>query len=382
MNASTIDAVTLEIRKRLTRRKKARFDSAQANKKSRKNLDSGRSSATIKLREECSPNKDGGPGSGNFGHAGRPGERGGSAAGNGPKTYVSKGDASTAKKVGGYARKNSFKNGYGVTKVDPRDRSSKSGYTMRQNTNGKGEWTVEREALHSKIIDDTFDKVEKASGKPVTTFMGGGPASGKSYVVKQEADNLNLPKDNERVLVDPDALKKPLPEYDPDNPGPVHEESSALAKRVTKIAQENGYNVLVDGTGDGSIEKMRGKIEQAKAAGHTVNGVYVFKPVEDALIANFSRERTVDPEEVVKTHKAISTILPAIAKDFDDVKLYANMKENEPPVLIATGGGGKDLSVIDQDLFGTFLKNGDYQYDEGRVRELSKLPEAQKKKKK
>lgn len=298
----------------------------------------------------------------------------------GSKTrHVSAAEASSSKKVGSYERKNSFKNGYRSTSVDPRDRDSASGVTMKENTNEAGEWTEAREALHSEIIDNVFDGVKPAEGKPVTTFMGGGPSSGKTYVVEKEADNLNLPKDDERVLVDPDGCKHYLPEYDPNNPGPVHEESSSLAKRITKVAQENGYNVLVDGTGDGSADKMRKKIEQAKAAGHEVNGVYVFKPVEDAIVGNFARERTVNTEMLVDTHKAISNILPEIAKDFDNVKLYANMKKGEPPVLIAEGGGGKDLQIINQDLYNKFLDNANYQYDQKRVDYLASLPEAQKK---
>ena len=304
--------------------------------------------------------------------------------GDGGKAFINGEKASHDHTIGGYKRKNikNFKNGYGTTGVDSRDRELKSGVTMRENTNENGEWTAEREALHSRIIDDTFEGVKKARGKPVTTFMGGGPSSGKTYVVEKEAENLKLPKDDERILVDPDRCKHPLPEYDPNNPGPVHEESSALAKRITKISQENGYNTLVDGTGDGSVEKMRKKIKQAKEAGNIVNGVYVFKPVEDAICSNFGRERTVDPEEVVKTHKAISGILPEIAADFDNVKLYANMKMGEPPVLIAEGGGGKGLKVLDEKLYKMFLDNGNYEYNPERIEYLKGLPESQKKKKK
>ena len=297
------------------------------------------------------------------------------------KAFINAAKASHDHKIGGYERKNikNFKNGYGETKVDAKDRECESGVTMKANTNEKGEWTAEREGLHSKIIDDTFAGVKKATGKPTTTFMGGGPSSGKTYVVNQEAENLNLPKDDERILVDPDKCKHPLPEYDPDNPGPVHEESSALAKRITKLAQENGYNTLVDGTGDGSVDKMRKKIQQAREAGNTVNGVYVFKPVEDAICSNFARERTVNPKEVVKTHKAISSILPEIAADFDNVKLYANLRKGEPPVLIAEGGGGKGLKILNEDIYKQFLANGSYEYNQERIDYLKGLPESQKK---
>ena len=309
-------------------------------------------------------------------------ESGPRGAGNGGKSFVSVENASHAPEIGGYKRKNikNFKNGYGETKVGAKEREDKAGVTMKANTNENGEWTAEREALHSKIIDDTFAGVKKATGKPTTTFMGGGPSSGKTYVVEKEAENLNLPKDDERILVDPDACKKTLPEYDPNDPGPVHEESSALAKRITKISQENGYNTLVDGTGDTSVESMRKKIQQAKDAGNTVNGVYVFKPVEDAICSNFARERTVSQEMLVSTHKKISKILPEIAPDFDNVKLYANLKKGEPPVLIAEGGGGKGLKILNEKLYKQFLANADYEYDQKRIDYLATLPESQKKK--
>lgn len=298
------------------------------------------------------------------------------------KAFINGAKASHDKSVGGYKRQNvkNFKNGYGTTSVDSRDKETRAGITMKANTNDKGEWTAEREAIHSKFIDDTFNGVKKAKGKPVTTFMGGGPSSGKSYVVEKESENLKLPAKDERILVDPDKCKKPLPEYNPDDPEPVHEESSSLAKRITKIAQENGYNTLVDGTGDGSVEKMRKKIQQAKDAGQTVNGVYVFKPVEDAIVSNFARERTVNPDMLIDTHRKISKMLPEIAADFDNVKLYANMKKGEPPVLIAEGGGGKGLKILDQGLYKQFLANADYQATPERIKYLQSLPEAQKKK--
>lgn len=292
---------------------------------------------------------------------------------------VSVEDTPTVKTVGGYTRKNNFKGGYGYTDVSVKDKGTRAGYSTRKHQNDKGEWTEEREAIHSKIVDDAFEGINKAKGKPVCVFMGGGPSSGKTYVVNKMGDELNLPKDNDRVLIDPDKFKKPFPEYDPNDPELVHEESSALAKRITSIAQQNGYNTTVDGTGDGSVEKMRKKIQQAKDAGQTVKGVYVFKPVEDAIVSNFARERTVNPKMLVDTHVAISKILPEIAADFDECKLYANIKKGEPPVLIAEGGGGKPLKVLDKNLYDGFLKNGNYKYSDKRMAELKAMPEAQKK---
>ena len=304
------------------------------------------------------------------------------------RRFIPANEASTAKEIGGYRRRNNenFRNGYGVTGADPADKQLPSGITMAAHTDDQGEWDEEREALHSQIIDETFSGVKKASGKPVTTFMGGGPASGKSYVVKSLSSELGLPGEDERILVDPDRIKTGdkkrgmhgLPEYDPNQPGPVHEESSALAKRITQIAQENGYNVLVDGTGDGSAAKMRKKIRQAKEAGHTVNGVYTFVPMETALVRNYARDRSVDDSVVVDTHKKITKILPEIASEFDSVKLYSNAEDGKPPRLVAYGGGGKGLTIVDQKLYSAFLANGDYQYDPKRAAYLRSMPESQK----
>ena len=297
------------------------------------------------------------------------------------KKYVNAENSSKAPTVGGYKRKNlkNFKNGYGVTASGEKERNDlKNGLTMNQNTNEKGEWTEEREALHSKIIDDTFEGCKKTDGEHVTTFLGGGPASGKSYVHKTFGKEFGIPEGS--VVADPDACKKSLPEYNPDEPWFVHEESSSLAKRITKLSQENGYNTLVDGTGDGSVDGMRKKIKQAKEAGNVVRGRYVFMPVEDAIQLNFARERSVNPEMLVDTHKKISSILPEIAADFDDCELYANIIGGKPK-LIAKGGGGKPLEIIDKELYNKFLDNGKYEYNQERVEELRQTEMSQKKKK-
>ena len=314
---------------------------------------------------------------------------------NGSKNYISAKDASEAKEIGGYKRKNTgnFKNGYGntiyddkdVAKPNPESKKTDNGKTVRENTNENHEWTEEREALHSRIIDDFFDGAKKADGKPVTVFMGGGPASGKTYVKDAFGAEFGIP--DGCVLADPDACKKGkdpkhgikgLPEYDEDAPWFVHEESSSLAKRITKLSQENGYNTLVDGTGDGTVEKMRKKIQQAKDAGNEVRGRYVFMPVEDAIQLNHKRDRSIAVQELIDTHKKITKILPEIAPDFDDVELYANVIGGKPK-LIAKGGGGKPLDILDKDLYQRFLSNGDYECDMKRVRELESTELARKK---
>lgn len=306
---------------------------------------------------------------------GRNGEQKQSA--NSPRRFVSPEEASSATEIGGYQRKNKFKNGYGSTRVKPYAREMDSGYTVRKHTDEYGNWDEEREALHSRIIDETFEGIKKPTGRPVAMFMGGGPAAGKSTVVKKLSNEIGIPPSDERVLIDPDFIKSGdkkrglhgLPEYDAKKPSPVHEESSELATRMTEIALDNGYNVLVDGTGDGTVEKMLGKIRAAKKAGHEVKGVYTFVPTETALVRNRMRERSVPDHIVVDTHDRVARILPVIASEFDDVKLYSTSGEGLPK-LVAHGGGGKGLKIDDEGLYKSFLANRDYVYNSKRVQKL------------
>jgi len=59
------------------------------------------------------------------------------------------------------------------------------------------------------------------------------------------------------------------------------------------------------------------------------------------------------------THTEKSSILPEIAPDFDNVELYANVIGGSPK-LIARGGGGKLLTILDQELYNKFLANGTF----------------------
>lgn len=104
--------------------------------------------------------------------------------------YIGGTEASSAKKIGNYTRKNSFKNGYGNTFASKEDADSSSGKTVRENMNENGEWTEAREELHSKIIDRAFAGKKKAEGKPQTIFMGGGPASGNHMYQRRWAEIL------------------------------------------------------------------------------------------------------------------------------------------------------------------------------------------------
>ena len=263
-----------------------------------------------------------------------------------------------------------LKNGFGKTKTDEHDGDD----SLLKHTDKNGNLTPERDAIHKDIICEHLEGVKKPSGKRVMTFMGGGSASGKSSILYDPEKNPNgvkVPsrKNGDGVLVDSDEIKKMLPEYkemDADGndraAGYCHEESSALTKRIMQTGIENGYNVTLDGTGDGKLKSMREKIQQAKDAGMEVRGVYCTCDIEQALERNWKRGkktgRLPGADIVVGTHKAVSAIFPEIYKDFDHLELW-DTNDRGKKVKIAEAHGGK-LTVHDQAAYDKFLKKKDW----------------------
>lgn len=239
---------------------------------------------------------------------------------------------------------------------------AKPGDSLSKYTDADGSLTPEREELHKEIIDETFKDVKPVDGQATFTVMGGGPASGKSTMIKSGA--ATLPANS--VTIDSDAIKAQLPEYqemikngDLSAADYVHEESSALAKRMLGVGNANGYNVVLDGTGDGSVASITSKIQAAKKAGMIVEGIYATVPTDVAISRALARAaktgRFVDSSIISSTHKKVSQILPQIAHLFDTVKLYDT---TDGAILIATGGNGQGLTPIEgyEDLFEAFLK--------------------------
>lgn len=267
------------------------------------------------------------------------------------------------------------------------EKNSLSGFVDKD-----GNLTPERQKVHDEIVQAIFaDKVPQ-KGKATMTMSGGGPASGKSFIEKNVRKNFG---DETCITVDPDKLKEMLPGYtdmaiESDKAaGFYHEESSALAKRVYQYGLDNNINVVYDGTGDGSVNSVKKKIQAARDAGYAVNGEYVTVDVDGpngALARNRARyesgkkkfesgksdvpPRLPKESHVKQIHAAVSDIIPEVANLFDEWKLWDNNGEQgSPRTLIATcKKGGKVKVEHGQDgLMEKFLKKGEagYQYSNG-----------------
>ena len=179
------------------------------------------------------------------------------------------------------------------------------------------------------------------------------------------------------MRIDADAIKQMLPEYqqmlhaaDARAAAYVHEESSALAKRIATEAQRRRCNYIHDGTGDTSFEKMAAKVAKARAAGYGAAGKYVTVDTDTAVQRARKRaERTgrMVPESVIRAiHACVSDTFAQAADQrlFDTLELLDNNEAGGRKVIARDDGAG--LRVLDPAAYDRFLAKGE---DGGYARE-------------
>jgi len=235
--------------------------------------------------------------------------------------------------------------------------------TRERFSDGRGNYTPERAALHDEIVAKYLLGTTPVR-YPTATIVGGGPAAGKSSLAGA------LPPEN-TVRVDVDEVRKELPEYR-EQVGKnravaalTHEEASDVARKISRVAAENSRNVLLDGTGDGTIEKLVERVATLRAHDYRVDAKYVVVEPDVAVARMEERGRRTGryvPEDVVRdTHAGISRVLPRAiwAGAFDAVEVYDNSAPDSKPRLILRGERGARPEVIDGDRWEAFLRRGE-----------------------
>jgi predicted ABC-type ATPase len=224
-----------------------------------------------------------------------------------------------------------------------------------------GKLTPEREALHEQIISGALRGTER-SEHPTATFMGGGPASGKSAMLKLRPAT--------GVVIDPDEIKAQLPEYqkmvaegNKAAASYVHEESSQIAKKLMARAIEGRRNYTLDGTGDSDFAKLSGKVEQARDAGYRTHGQYVTVDTHTAVDRAAKRAehtgRMVPETFIRETHASVSSAFRKAMEHhtFDTAELWDNNRERADGGirLIGSKAEGRAFKPSDMAAWKRFL---------------------------
>jgi predicted ABC-type ATPase len=235
--------------------------------------------------------------------------------------------------------------------------------------NGQLVLSPEREAIHQQIVDHFLAGAVAPEGQPELLMTGGGPASGKSTILREGL--IDAP--DKAVSIDPDQIKDALrghdPSYasmvakeDPNSASYVHEESSMISKEIAAAAIANGYNIILDTTGDTGADNLARKLDPFRAAGYKINAVYATTDVNTAVSRNLTRfgqtGRLVPEYYLRESHAMVSSTVPDAVRSglFDSVKVYDTTSFR--PKLIADGGG-TTLKVVDQRLWDSFVAKAD-----------------------
>ncbi len=229
--------------------------------------------------------------------------------------------------------------------------------TLNRFQNADGAFTPERLRLHDAIVRKHFQGSIPVED-PQVMVMGGGPASGKSAMLRQ------VPVKN-HVSIDVDEIRKLLPEFregirsgNKAISSMTHEESSLIGKRIAREAIERKFNVLVDGTGDGTFEALARKVKGFRSAGHRVVANYVSVDTEVAVARSLARGQRTGryvPEDFMRgVHSKVSKVFDEAVKRglFDKATLWDT---NAREMLKVAESVGKKFKILDQRAWARFL---------------------------
>jgi predicted ABC-type ATPase len=180
-----------------------------------------------------------------------------------------------------------------------------------------------RDAYEREII---ANELKNAKPGYQAVFMSGGPASGKTSLLKKK-----FGKAEGFAVLDPDRLK----DYDPvmrigvamgmrDAAALAHENSSRLSKDLYNTARDRKLNILVDGTG-ANANKYAQQMQELKDKGYQVTLLAQHVPeqvgVKRALARADKVGRYVPPEFIRHAYSVIPGNFEKLAKLADNAVL-------------------------------------------------------------
>jgi hypothetical protein len=223
-------------------------------------------------------------------------------------------------------------------------------------------WSVDRQAAHTMIIDDMYQKAAGVPNNHEAIMAGGLCGAGKTTVLN---DYAGIDR-SQYLTISPDDIKEALakrglvPEIDGISPMEasdlVHKESSYIARQLAARAQTDGKNLIWD-IQLSSRKSSDERIDNLRAAGYErIDAVFVDIPVDVSLRRADARHREgeeeyragiglggryvppeaitfqADPEWGSKNRKAFEELKPR----FDQWRRYDNSVDGGHPQLVET----------------------------------------------
>lgn len=213
---------------------------------------------------------------------------------------------------------------------------------------------------HDRILAKAKEGKTPPTGSRHAIFMAGGPASGKSTVLEGNPDLL--PEEQHTIHIDADAIKNDLVEYqelraegDRYAATAVHRESGDIAARLMLEAMEEGFHVVIDGTGNSDPGMFSHQLEIAREKEYAVDVLYVNAPTDVAVgyaIRRAEEEGRFVPVPVIRDQHA------KVSRNFENEVLGLDWL-NSVEIIdsgehIATWEDGS-LKILNQDAYDGFV---------------------------
>jgi predicted kinase len=237
-------------------------------------------------------------------------------------------------------------------------------------------YTPERRKIHTRIMRKLLrpDKLRAAKPepgeKPVFMILGGRGGSGKSWFKN------NVYDPNKFIILDADAVKAEIPEFEGWNAYDVHEESSDILEQMLTKCIRRGLNIVLDGTMKTAASAIA-KVLRTRAAGYRTEAHYMHLPPQEAAKRAIYRFRDGGPHKkgekpapYTGRYVGPNVVLANTTNEnsFDTVKEYVdkwsfrdnNGKRGDQPVLISAGGKSvkKSFSAIVKFIAGLYDRDG------------------------
>ena len=224
-------------------------------------------------------------------------------------------------------------------------------------------WSRARRAAHDQILGEMYAAASAVPCERRAVLAGGLPGAGKTTVLSQHAGldggrNLTINPDDMKQQLASRGLIPAVSGLTPmEAAGLAHEEASHLAKRLARIAQAAGKNVIWDVT-LAKPDSAGKRIEALRTGGYQrVDGLFVDVPAAVSMRRADLRHRA-GHDEFLAGRGCGGRYVPAdmidaqadgdrtshnrrhfaqVADRFDAWWIYDNSADGRPPLLIAHG---------------------------------------------